>query len=303
MKTLLIFLVLLIGCFSCGTNNKPVSDAQKEKIKGEVKEVVNTFIKGCEEANSDMLLGIYLDSPDFVYTYNGNSFGYKQVAETMKPVFNTLINQKGTIINENYAVLDNSTVLYTNNSKWLMNFKDGHSILQDPWIVQLLIKKIDNKWKVISGNESGVEQSVPSESSKGLNQVELIKQFAGTWKAEVGKDTTEFFDAKSYGAGLYADFKYVTKGKIVLEGKQLWGYDKKVDKFIISVVVKGMDMQIAEVRFTSKNICEIIPFSDIFNLRKESYKLESEFKSPDIQLYKTIINNNIIKTDTYTRVK
>ncbi len=46
MKTRLIFLVLLIVCFSCGTNNKPVSDAQKEKIKGEVKEVVNTFFKG-----------------------------------------------------------------------------------------------------------------------------------------------------------------------------------------------------------------------------------------------------------------
>jgi hypothetical protein len=70
-----------------------VSDAQKEKIKGEAKEVVNTFIKGCEEANSDMLLGIYLDSPDFVYTYNGNSFGYKQIESGMKPVFSTLLNQ------------------------------------------------------------------------------------------------------------------------------------------------------------------------------------------------------------------
>ena len=67
MKTRLIFLVLLIVCFSCGTNNKPVSDAQKEKIKGEVKEVVNTIFKGCEEANFDMATEPCLDSPDFVY--------------------------------------------------------------------------------------------------------------------------------------------------------------------------------------------------------------------------------------------
>ena len=33
MKTRLIFLLLLIVSFSCGTNNKPVSDAQKEPIK------------------------------------------------------------------------------------------------------------------------------------------------------------------------------------------------------------------------------------------------------------------------------
>ena len=93
MKTKLIFLVLLIVCFSCGTNNKPVSDAQKEKIKGEVKEVVNTIIKGCEEANFDMALEPFLDSPDFVYIVNGKTFSYKELMD-MKPFFNALLNQK-----------------------------------------------------------------------------------------------------------------------------------------------------------------------------------------------------------------
>ena len=88
-----------------------------------------------------------------------------------------------------------------------MNFKDGHSILQDPWIVQLLFKKIDNKWKVISAAESGTEQSVKnSETSKELNQVELMKQFLGNWKCEIAKDTTDYTDSKSYGTGMYARF-------------------------------------------------------------------------------------------------
>ena len=60
MKTRLIFLVLLIVCFSCGTNNKPVSDAQKEKIKGEVKEVVNTFFKGVKRQILTWLLEPFL---------------------------------------------------------------------------------------------------------------------------------------------------------------------------------------------------------------------------------------------------
>ena len=67
MKTKLIFLVLLIVCFSCGTGNKPLSDAQKEKIQGEVKEVANKFIKGCEELNFDMVIEPLFDSPDFIY--------------------------------------------------------------------------------------------------------------------------------------------------------------------------------------------------------------------------------------------
>ena len=58
---------MLIVSVSCGTNNKPLSDAQKEKIKGEVKEVVNTFFKSCEEVNFDMAAEPFFDSPDFVY--------------------------------------------------------------------------------------------------------------------------------------------------------------------------------------------------------------------------------------------
>ena len=138
MKTRLIFLVLLIVCISCGTSNKPVSDAQKEKIKGEVKEVVNTIIKGAEEVNFDMVIGTFLDSPDFVFLFNGNPYSYQQFAELGKSVFSTLINQKATILDEKYMVLDNSHVLYTANSKWVMNFKDGHAILDDPWAMQYL---------------------------------------------------------------------------------------------------------------------------------------------------------------------
>lgn len=305
MKTRLIFLVLLIVCFSCGTNNKPVSDAQKEKIKGEVKEVVNTFIKGCEDANSDMVLGTFLDSPDFVYTYNGNSFSYKQIGDVMKPSLSTLINQKGTIIDEKYAVLDNATVLYTNNSNWLMNFKDGHSILQNPWIVQLLFKKIDNKWKVISAAESGTEQSVKnSETSKELNQVELMKQFLGTWKFEIGKDTTQVHEYTSFGTAIEGNIKIVTKGKILNLGKQLWGYDRNNDKFILAELGKSSpDINLYSFWFTAKNICEGVIIQDIYHPENNTLKLKIEFKSPDLAIQTLMENNKVIRELTFTREK
>ena len=131
MKTRLIFLVMLIACISCGTNNKPVSDAQKEKIKGEIKEVVNTFIKGIEEANADMVMESFLDSPDFVDITNGRTFSYKELM-AMKPNFDAIINQKCTIVNEKYTFLDKLTVLYTAETKWSTNYKDGHSSITDP---------------------------------------------------------------------------------------------------------------------------------------------------------------------------
>jgi hypothetical protein len=303
MKTKLIVLVMLIACFSCGTNDKPVSDAQKEKIKGEVKEVVNTIIKGGEEANFDIVSGVIHNSPDFVALFNGNPFKYQQFVDMGKSLFSTLLNQKGTILDEKYMVLDNSTVLFTANSKWLMNFKDGHSILQDPWAMQYVFKKVDNKWKLINFNESGVEKNVPSESSKELNQVELMKQFLGSWKCDFAKDTTALYEGKSYGTGLDCYFKFITKGKIVMEGKQLRGYDKNINKFIFSGMMKGTDINFFAGWFISKNKYLFVPYSDISNPEMASWKVEGEFKSPDIIFETSFINSKTAKTTTWTRVK
>ncbi|HEY5123630.1 MAG TPA: hypothetical protein VIK14_07835 [Ignavibacteria bacterium] len=305
MKAKLIFLLMLISCISCGTNNKPVSDAQKEKIKGEVKEVVNTIFKGAEEANADMIIGSYLDSPDFVFTYNGNSLSYKQCADMAKSAFGTLKNQKITVVDEKYAVLDNSTVMVTVNNKCLMNYKDGHSVLQDPWISQMLFKKIDNKWKVISGAESGIEQSVKNiETSKELNQVELMKQFTGTWQGEMGKDTIAIVDYALLGTAIEFNAKIVTKGKIISTEKGLWGYDEIIDKIINAGIWNySPDITLYAIWFTSKNIGEGVPFKDISNPENAASKTKVEFKSPDTFIETELKNNKVVGAYTFKRVK
>ena len=77
-----------------------------------------------------------------------------------------VINQKCTIVNEKYAVLDNSNcAVHMMNCKWLTNYKDGHSILvPDPQVTQVLFRKIKNSWRVINIVDSNVEKNVPSES-------------------------------------------------------------------------------------------------------------------------------------------
>ena len=304
MKTKLVFLLLLIVCISCGTNNKPVSDAQKEKIKGEVKEVADAMFKGCEEANVNMAVESFLDSPDFIYIYNGLSFNYKEVVDVLNPLFGELINQEVTITDEKYVFLDKSTVIYTANCKFLENYKDGHAIVSDPMVVQVTFKKINNKWKAINGVESSARQNAKnSETSKELNQVELMKQFLGNWKAEFGKDTIAYFDQKAYGVGQEVFIKGTSKGKMISEGKQLWGYDKKLDKIVNAYELKGQDLGIVAFWFISKNKYVGVPYSDISNPQEASTKWEGEFKSPDTYVETHIVNNKPVRTDTYTRIK
>jgi hypothetical protein len=136
-----------------------------------------------------------------------------------------------------------------------------------------------------------------------LNQVELIKQFVSNWKGEAGKDTTAFWEIKYNPTGLECNYKYVTKDKIVMEGKQLWVYDNKVDKFLLSSPTTGTDTWISSLWFTSKNKSMMVSYRDISNPEKAVFKLEMEFKSPDMFLQKTIVNNNTVKTVAFNRVK
>ena len=213
-------------------------------------------------------------------------------------------NQKITIVDEKYAVLDNSTVFYSNHCKCLTNYKDGHAILQDPTVMPFIFKKIDNSWKIIYGVESYIQQNVKNtETSKELNQVELFRQFTGTWKGEVGKDTTFLWEGKTNGNAVEANIKIMSKGKIVTQGTSQIIYDKKSDKCIQTEIMKGSDAQLYSWWFTSKTISEVVPFQEISNPENSSLKIIFEFKSPDTLVQTTLVNSKTVKTDTYNRVK
>jgi hypothetical protein len=136
-----------------------------------------------------------------------------------------------------------------------------------------------------------------------LNQLELLQQFIGSWKCDVGKDTTAYWDAIPFGTGFDITYKFVTNGKIFLEGRQLRGYVKKIDKCIMADITKGEGIDITAFWFTSKNKGVNIPYDDISNPDKAIWKAEWEYKTPDLYLETPIINNKPGKTATWTRIK
>ena len=165
MKSTLLFLVLILINISCRTSNNSISDADKNKIESEIKEVVNKMFKGNENVNIDMVTEPFLNSPDFVFLIHGYALSYKQLVDGIRPIYNTLLNQKVTIVNEKYAFLDKTTVLYTTSCKLLENFKDGHSSLNDPTAILYIFRKIEGNWKIIYGAESFVKQDVDNSKS------------------------------------------------------------------------------------------------------------------------------------------
>jgi len=303
MKTNLFYLVLFIITFPCCTNNKALSDSQKEKIKSEVKEVVTAMFQGIKEANYDMATKPFLLSPDFFYISNGNLLTEKSL-DNAKQFFSSLRNQEITTIDETYTVIDNSTVMYTTKVKCLMNFKDGHALNQEPWYMQYLFKKLDNQWRVINGTESGDEQYVKGcNAPMDINQVELSKQILGNWKIEIGKDTILYWSAKTFGNNFESYFKTLINGKLVSEGKQLFGYDNKLDKYIGISTEKEGNFVIAAFWFTSKDKFTMTYPTNLTYPTKSSFRAEGQIKSPDYITQVETMNGKVVARFNYLRVK
>lgn len=136
-----------------------------------------------------------------------------------------------------------------------------------------------------------------------LNQVELMKQFTGSWKLELGTGSAMYWDARSYGTGFETNLKGVTGGKTTFEGKQLLGYNKKYDKYIVAQMFQGRNIQIGAVWFISETKYKWIPECDISNPEDASIKIEGEFKTPDLYIEKRTETGHPAQTLSYVRVK
>lgn len=155
MKLKFVFLFLLIATLSCENNDDNSSDEPDvNAIKGEIKKITGSVFKGCEEANFNMVIESCYDSPDFTYLFNGTTLSYTEFTEALKAIFNKLLNQDITLIDEKFAVLDDETVLYTTNCTFLQNFRDGTANYIHPAAMLFIFRKIEGRWRWIYGVES-----------------------------------------------------------------------------------------------------------------------------------------------------
>jgi hypothetical protein len=132
-----------------------------------------------------------------------------------------------------------------------------------------------------------------------LDQVELMKQFIGTWKCELGKDTLLISENIPFGSGMLSKSQIVTKNTNLDSIIQLYGYDKKADKFIVAEQIKSSPViEICTAWFTSKSTGEII----VTNPENSPFKFKFEFKSPDLIVQTAIQDNKVFKEITGTRI-
>jgi len=135
---------------------------------------------------------------------------------------------------------------------------------------------------------------------KKLDQVDLMKKFVGHWKCELGKDTVIIGDNIVFGNGLVCNSQVIANGKIINSVKQLYGYDKKIDKFIVAELIESSPViEICTSWFTSQKTGELV----VINPDNAPYKFKFEFKNADLIVQTAIQNDKVIKEIIITRIK
>ncbi len=137
-----------------------------------------------------------------------------------------------------------------------------------------------------------------------LNQVELIKQWVGSWKYEIGKDTSVIQNVKFFGKAMEDSIVTISKGKILAHEKEIWGYDKTNDKIIIAGISETSPaIYLYAAWFTSKDSMTIVQHQYISNPEKANFKIEWVILSPDLITRTVFVNDKVTDVSTYNRIK
>ena len=137
--------------------------------------------------------------------------------------------------------------------------------------------------------------------TKQLNQLELQKQYTGTWQANVGKDTVEIWEIRQYGKASIINVSHVIKGQKTPYYVNNLGFDSKADKF------KGYSLRpdgtfITWIGFYSSEKKFLVDLVDNFNPEKVTYKFEMVYTNPKEGIW-TGYNTGGVKTSELKFVK
>jgi hypothetical protein len=145
-----------------------------------------------------------------------------------------------------------------------------------------------------------IKETYSQTTQTQLNQVELMKQFFGTWECELGKNTIYRNENKPFGTGMVFTIQIFTDGEIVDSVKQLFGYDNKTDKYIVAELIKSNSViEIGTAWFISEHTGKIF----IIDSDGDELKFNFEFITPDLIKETATLDNDIVVEMEFNRVK
>jgi len=149
-KLLIPFLLILAAC----TSNKLMTEEQKAAVKDEGSVVVGEFFDALKISDTEKLLNLLTNSPDYAYIVAGEVYTYDQQAKMAPEYMPYVERQTFKTKFEKYVIIDPACFAYIWKGDNGMYMKTGDSTIFNDYMLSYTFRKSEGKWKLILGQES-----------------------------------------------------------------------------------------------------------------------------------------------------
>jgi ketosteroid isomerase-like protein len=138
-----------------------LTEAETHDIVRNVKGIFDKMTEYSERAQSDLFLNCYNNSPTFLhFSSDGKLRNYEEFKKICTEYYNALKEQKVMTIQEKIHVIDENLVVLGWTGNIVAQFKSGDIMKMNNYSITSVLKKIDNKWKVIHSHESSLPPEI-----------------------------------------------------------------------------------------------------------------------------------------------
>ncbi|HOD53247.1 MAG TPA: nuclear transport factor 2 family protein [Candidatus Cloacimonadota bacterium] len=152
MKTIMMFLLMLVFLCSCSQMPKALTDQQKNEIITEIQKLADELLTDSQKLSTDALQKYLSDKEELTFKMGGKLFSKTDLIEAVKKEYITFKSQTLTVQNQKIIVLSDKAVLWVSDmlSKAIdQSGKEGQSVLHETW----LWEKENGTWKVTHFDE------------------------------------------------------------------------------------------------------------------------------------------------------
>ncbi len=149
-----ILIPVLVLVLSCTTGNKPMTEAQKEKVKVEAAVVVKNVFDVLVLGNGEKRMALCENSSDFCFTLADGVFSYDGLKAYVVQALKEAVKETFETKSEKYMVIDPTCFTYIWHGKLGIYLKSGQIVAYDDYFSNWTFRKSDGTWKLVNGHES-----------------------------------------------------------------------------------------------------------------------------------------------------
>jgi len=134
---------------------------ESDNIIKEVKTAFDELVKYSEQAQLNLFLSYYHNSPAFLhFSSDGKMRNYEEFKKICSEYYISINQQKLSTIAEKFNVVDTNLVIVGWTGNIIAHFKNGDTMIMNDYSVTNVFKRMEGGWRIAHSHESSLPPEI-----------------------------------------------------------------------------------------------------------------------------------------------